>query len=137
MSAASRVSVAPPELQVGGPETGGGSGQARSQELGETGQELPEPSQVLPEVDEAGESSGSREADPPGQDEKQRQWQVVEAPLPKENPWTRRKPVPRSPSPAAADTQLVLQDSERPSSTKVIKAGKPKTRKPSKRPLFT
>ncbi|KAL8207030.1 UNVERIFIED_CONTAM: hypothetical protein K2H54_040230, partial [Gekko kuhli] len=62
---------------------------------------------------------------------------LVEAPPPKENPWSRWKPPPASgsslsPSSASTGSELALQDPELQSSAKVIKAGKPKTKKSAK-----
>ncbi|XP_039181870.1 la-related protein 1B isoform X2 [Crotalus tigris] len=66
---------------------------------------------------------------------------VVEAPPPKENPWTRWKPPPNSgsslsPSNASSGGELTSQDPELQCSTKVIKAGKLKIKKPSKADYF-
>ncbi|XP_050830052.1 la-related protein 1B isoform X2 [Serinus canaria] len=56
-----------------------------------------------------------------------------EAPAPKENAWTRRRARRDSPSPPAGpDGRLGAQEPELQNSTKVIKAGKPRTRKSSK-----
>uniref|UniRef100_A0A8C8SSY1 La ribonucleoprotein 1B n=1 Tax=Pelusios castaneus TaxID=367368 RepID=A0A8C8SSY1_9SAUR len=121
MSGAARVSVAPPEQTGWGADTGRGSGPDRSPVPEESGQDT---RRTRPQVAEADES---RQAEPPGRREKWRQ--VIEAPPPKENPWTRRKPGPGSSSPAAAPAP---QSSELESATKVIKAGKPKTRKSNK-----
>ncbi|XP_063271511.1 la-related protein 1B isoform X2 [Prinia subflava] len=56
-----------------------------------------------------------------------------EAPAPKENAWTRRRARRDSPSPPAGpDGRLGPQEPELQNSTKVIKAGKPRTRKSSK-----
>ncbi|XP_007442890.1 la-related protein 1, partial [Python bivittatus] len=66
---------------------------------------------------------------------------VVEAPPPKENPWTRWKPPPNSgslsPSSASAGGGFSSKDPELQSSTKVIKAGKLKIKKPSKADDFS
>ncbi|KYO47365.1 la-related protein 1B isoform C [Alligator mississippiensis] len=75
-----------------------------------------EPSELEPPAGKGPEEPKRR---PPGPEE---------APPPKENPWGRRRAAPRSPSPsAAAPLHAELQNF-----AKVIKAGRPKPRKPSK-----
>lgn len=93
MSAA-QVSAAPAERRGWGAESGsGGPAVSRPREP----EEPRRPELGSPRGEEAAEEGGRR-------------WKAVEAPPPKENPWTRRRPAWDSPSPPAADGQLVPQD---------------------------